>query len=99
MQQNTATPIGSTAYFLPASCTTTVSYTHLDVYKRQGLELYPLEWQMIEQLNYVTDNEQVTVNGEQQAAIGLFKQLHTCLLYTSKPENVRLSASTIRMYC
>lgn len=42
-----------------------------------GLELYPLEWQMIEQLNYVSDNEQVTVNGEQQAAIGLFKQLHT----------------------
>lgn len=29
-----------------------------------GLELYPLEWQMIEQLNYVTDKE-------------LFEQLHT----------------------
>ena len=42
-----------------------------------GLELYPLEWQMIEQLNYVTNDEQVTVNGGQQAAIELFKQLHT----------------------
>ena len=42
-----------------------------------GLELYPLEWQMIEQLNYVTNDEQVTVNGGQQTAIELFKQFHT----------------------
>jgi len=42
-----------------------------------GLELYPLEWQTVEQLNYVPNDEQVTVNGEQQTAIELFKQLHT----------------------
>ena len=32
-----------------------------------GLELYPLEWQMVEQLGYI----------EQPAAIGLFKAIHT----------------------
>ena len=41
------------------------------------MELYPLEWQTVEQLNYVPNDEQVTVNGEQQTAIELFKQLHT----------------------
>lgn len=42
-----------------------------------GLELYPLEWQTVEQLNYISNDKQLTVNGEQQPAIGLFKQLHT----------------------
>ncbi|MBD3588776.1 tRNA (5-methylaminomethyl-2-thiouridine)(34)-methyltransferase MnmD [Bacteroides sp. GM023] len=42
-----------------------------------GLELYPLEWQTVEQLNYIPNDEQLTVNGEQQPAIELFKQLHT----------------------
>ena len=42
-----------------------------------GLELYPLEWQTVEQLNYIPNDEQLTVNGELQPAIELFKQLHT----------------------
>ncbi|WP_294553870.1 tRNA (5-methylaminomethyl-2-thiouridine)(34)-methyltransferase MnmD [uncultured Bacteroides sp.] len=42
-----------------------------------GLELYPLEWQTVEQLNYIPNDEQLTVNGEQQPAVELFKQLHT----------------------
>lgn len=42
-----------------------------------GLELYPLEWQTVEQLNYISNDEQLTVNGELQPAIELFKQLHT----------------------
>lgn len=42
-----------------------------------GLELYPLEWQTVEQLNYIPNDEQLTVNGELQPAIKLFKQLHT----------------------
>lgn len=56
-----------------------------------GLELYPLEWQTVEQLGYISGNEQLTIHRiqtasdgqftpdeeEQQSAIGLFKQLHT----------------------
>lgn len=52
-----------------------------------GVELYPLEWQMIEQLNYVPNDEQITVNNEQQNAIKLFKQLHT----SPWEEDVRLT--------
>lgn len=42
---------------------------------------------MIEQLNYVPNDEQITVNNEQQTAIGLFKQLHT----SPWEEDVRLT--------
>ncbi|MEY8685917.1 tRNA (5-methylaminomethyl-2-thiouridine)(34)-methyltransferase MnmD [Bacteroides sp. AN502(2024)] len=55
-----------------------------------GLELYPLDWQTVEQLSYISGDEQLTIhrkqsvtdepstsNGEQQPAIELFKQLHT----------------------
>jgi len=55
-----------------------------------GLELYPLEWQTVEQLGYISSDEQLTIhrmqtvqdeglttNDEQQPAIELFKQLHT----------------------
>lgn len=52
-----------------------------------GVELYPLEWQTIEQLNYVPNDKQITVNNEQQTAIGLFKQLHT----SPWEEDVRLT--------
>lgn len=52
-----------------------------------GVELYPLEWQTIEQLNYVPNDEQITVNNEQQNAIKLFKQLHT----SPWEEDVRLT--------
>lgn len=52
-----------------------------------GLELYPLEWQMIEQLGYISDNEQLTIDGESKPAIELFRQLHT----SPWEEEVRLS--------
>ena len=42
-----------------------------------GLELYPLEWQTIEQLGYISNDEQLTTTARQQPAIELFKQLHT----------------------
>ena len=42
-----------------------------------GLELYPLEWQTVEELGYVRNDEQLLVNGELQPSIELFKQLHT----------------------
>ncbi len=42
-----------------------------------GLELYPLEWQTIEQLGYISNDEQLTTSDRQQPAIELFKQLHT----------------------
>lgn len=42
-----------------------------------GLELYPLEWQTIEQLEYISNDEQLTTSDRQQPAIELFKQLHT----------------------
>ena len=42
-----------------------------------GLELYPLEWQTIEQLGYISNDEQLTTTVRQQPAIELFKQLHT----------------------
>ena len=42
-----------------------------------GLELYPLEWQTIEQLGYISNDEQLTTTDRQQPAIELFKQLHT----------------------
>ena len=42
-----------------------------------GLELYPLEWQTIEQLRYISNDEQLTTTVRQQPAIELFKQLHT----------------------
>ncbi|WP_455962179.1 tRNA (5-methylaminomethyl-2-thiouridine)(34)-methyltransferase MnmD [Bacteroides bouchesdurhonensis] len=41
-----------------------------------GLELYPLEWPIIEQLGYVRDSEQLTINNQPVTAIKLFKQLH-----------------------
>lgn len=52
-----------------------------------GLELYPLEWQMIEQLGYISDNEQLMIDGESKPAIELFRQLHT----SPWKEEVRLS--------
>lgn len=42
-----------------------------------GLELYPLEWQMIEQLEYIGHDEQLSVGGNPLSAIDLFRQLHT----------------------
>lgn len=42
-----------------------------------GLELYPLEWQMVEQLGYIGNEEQIAVGDEQQTAIDLFRTLHT----------------------
>ena len=41
-----------------------------------GLELYPLEWPIIEQLGYIEDSEQLTINNQPVTAIELFKQLH-----------------------
>ena len=38
-----------------------------------GLELYPLEWQTVEELGYVRNDEQLLVNGELQPSIELFK--------------------------
>ena len=42
-----------------------------------GLELYPLEWETVNQLGYILDDELLTVNGEQRPAINLFNQIHT----------------------
>lgn len=42
-----------------------------------GLELYPLEWQMVEQLGYIAGNERLMIDGESKSAIELFRQLHT----------------------
>lgn len=42
-----------------------------------GLELYPLEWQMIEQLEYIGHDEQLSTGGNPRSAIDLFRQLHT----------------------
>ncbi len=56
-----------------------------------GLELYPLAWQTVEQLGYISSDEQLTIyrkqsatgepstpnEEERQPAIELFKQLHT----------------------
>ena len=57
-----------------------------------GLELYPLDWQTVEQLGYISSDEQLTIHRtqtatderftlndeeEQQSAFELFKQLHT----------------------
>lgn len=42
-----------------------------------GLELYPLEWQTVKQLEYVSSDEQLTVNGEAQPSVELFERLHT----------------------
>lgn len=42
-----------------------------------GLELYPLEWEVIEQLGYIGEDEYATMNGEPLPAIDLFKTLHT----------------------
>ena len=42
-----------------------------------GLELYPLEWQLVEQLGYISANEQLMPGDNQCPAHELFKQLHT----------------------
>ena len=44
-----------------------------------GLELYPLEWQMVEQLGYIgkENDEHSAINSGQQAAIDLFRAIHT----------------------
>lgn len=42
-----------------------------------GLELYPLDWEIVEQLSYISSEEQLTVNGGLQSAIDLFKLIHT----------------------
>lgn len=41
-----------------------------------GLELYPLEWQLVEQLGYISEHELLTVDGKQRPAHELFRQLH-----------------------
>lgn len=50
-----------------------------------GVELYPLDWQTVEQLGYISPEEQLTINNEEQQEIygaqysarALFEQLHT----------------------
>lgn len=44
-----------------------------------GLELYPLEWQMVEQLGYIEkeNDEQSASSSGQQAATDLFRAIHT----------------------
>lgn len=42
-----------------------------------GLELYPLEWETVEQLGYIPNDELPATDNGQQSAIELFKQLHT----------------------
>lgn len=50
-----------------------------------GVELYPLDWQTVEQLGYISPEEQLTIkseeqqeiNGAQYSARALFEQLHT----------------------
>ena len=42
-----------------------------------GLELYPLEWQLVEQLGYISANEQLMTGDNQCPVHELFKQLHT----------------------
>ena len=44
-----------------------------------GLELYPLEWQMVEQLGYIgkENDEQSASSSGQQAPIDLFRAIHT----------------------
>lgn len=49
-----------------------------------GVELYPLDWQTVEQLGYISSEEQIMINGgksttegKQQFATVLFEQLHT----------------------
>lgn len=42
-----------------------------------GLELYPLEWETVEQLEYIPYDELLATDNGQQSAIELFKQLHT----------------------
>lgn len=42
-----------------------------------GLELYPLDWETVGQLGYISNDEQLTVNAQPQPAIKLFKQIHT----------------------
>ena len=41
-----------------------------------GLELYPLDWETVEQLNYIAPDEYLTVNQMQQPSVNLFKQIH-----------------------
>ena len=42
-----------------------------------GLELYPLDWETVNQLGYIPKDEQLTINGKQQPAIDLFREIHT----------------------
>ncbi len=41
-----------------------------------GWELYPLAWDMVEQLHYTDSNEQLEVDGKEIPATLLFKKLH-----------------------
>ena len=49
---------------------------NLNVYYT-GLELYPLEWETVESLNYITIDEHLTIDSVQQSALSLFKHIHT----------------------
>lgn len=60
--------------------------SHLNIHYT-GLELYPLEWETIEQLSYIGSEERLTVNGASQCATELFKQIHTACW----EEDVRLT--------
>lgn len=42
-----------------------------------GLELYPLSWDVVKELKYITDEQEMTVDGKQQSALELFKLFHT----------------------
>ena len=42
-----------------------------------GLELYPLDWEMVEPLSYIAADEQIQINDKTQNAFQLFNHLHT----------------------
>ena len=42
-----------------------------------GLELYPLEWETVDQLGYIGSDERITINGEQIPSCDIFRQMHT----------------------
>ena len=44
-----------------------------------GLELYPLEWQLVEQLGYISANEQLMTGDNQCPAHELFNRLYVLL--------------------
>ena len=42
-----------------------------------GLELYPLTWETVEQLEYISADKSFTIDGKPQPATELFKRFHT----------------------